>query len=118
MVALWCLIVVSSVLLGIGLRNGSIHLGRAPAGTLSFVRLDRQPPARIPELTLVCGYYDRLEMSPVQRRALAEAISDSTISATSLLSSLQVFFSDAAHTSIPARTSDYGVFEFHQPGTP
>jgi hypothetical protein len=117
MAALWCLIAVLSVFTGIALRTGSIHFGRAPVTTLSLIRLDQQPSARIPELILVCGYYDHLDLTLNQKRALVPALSDTTLAPTLLLSSLKDFFSTNQGASV-AKREDYGVYDFHRSGTP
>ena len=115
MIALWCVAVVVAVFTGIALRNGAIHLGRSRVTTLSLINLDRQPMHRIPELALIAAYYDRFEMSEDQRRTVARALSDSSLEARPILSSLQELF---ASSRVPpaAAPSGYEIFQLHQEG--
>jgi len=117
MVALWCVAAIASLFTGIALRNGFIHLGRPPETTLALVRLDHQPVARIPELALICSYYDRLDLSPTQRRAVASALSDPALETSPLLSNLQTFFSQD-HGPSAARAPGPAVYEFSPGGRP
>ena len=111
MVALWCAVVVASVFTGIGLRDGAFRLGPRPATTLSLMRLDQQPSVRVPDLTLICDYYDRLGLSPDQRRAVATALSDTTLDTGTILTTLREYFSEGASAS-KATPATHGVYEF------
>jgi hypothetical protein len=113
MVALWSVFVIVSVFAGIALRNGAIRLGPPRVVTLSLIRLDQQPINRVPELTLIAAYYDRLEMSLEQRRALARSLSDTTLETKTLLSSLQELFANGG-TPPAASPSGYEIFQFHR----
>ena len=111
--ALWCVIVIVSLFTGIGLRNGSIRLGGEPVTTLSRLDFAPQPIDRIPDLALIGSYYDRLDLTPSQRVAVASALSDTTLATAPILTSLQLFFAGAGAAK-PAQEARYGVFEFHR----
>jgi len=113
MSALWCTVVIVAVFTGIALRSGAIRLGPPRMTTLSLIRLDQQPIYRVPELALIASYYDRLEMTVPQRRALAHSLSDTTIETKTLLSSLQELFANG-RTAPAAAPSGYEIFEFHK----
>lgn len=115
-VALWCAVVVTSVLAGIGLRNGTIRFGRPTATTFSLISLDQQPIHRIPELALVCAYYDRLDMNAEERRALASALSDTTVSTAFILTSLQDYFGKERGSSETTQSSVYDLYGLHRGG--
>ena len=117
MAALWCIVVILAVLAGIELRTGSVRLGKPRVKTLSFVSLEHQPPARVPDLILICQYYDRLNLDPDQRKALVTGLADTTLSTSLLLSSLKDYFgSDRGTATI--KPDEYGVFELRRPDTP
>jgi hypothetical protein len=114
-VALWCTVVIASIFAGIALRNGYVHFGPPPATTLSLVHLEHQRPARIPQIALICAYYDRMDLTTVERSSVAQALSDSSIDADVLLASLKDYFSsDHAAAATPQR-SPIGVYEYRPP---